>query len=398
MFTNQTPTPQKPSWHVRMLMVAAVLILLALACQNPLESKEAKETRVAEAVQLTLLSDKMGTVEAQQTELAKQTTPGSPTEEPKQVTEAVATSEPTAGQQPNATDTPLPTEAPTPTATESSALDIGSTKEWPQDGMTTVYVPEGEFGMGTNSSAGLPLEKPEHTVYLDAFWIDKTEISNAMYALCIQAGVCNDLGKKSDAERKAYFGEPEFDNYPVIYVSWENAKTYCEWAGRRLPTEAEWEKAARGTDGRLYPWGEDEPTCGLAHYWGFNYYDYWNEKVGKPIGCSNKPAEVDSLSAGASPYGALHMVGNVIEWVADWYVSGYYTDSPESNPTGPSSGSYRVVRGTQGYYQTNVQWITYQGHLYDYGDFRFDLRATTRSYYKPTYLFHDLGFRCAANP
>lgn len=391
MFTNNSPTPPKPSRHIRILVAAAVLILLALACQNPLESKEAKETRVAEAVQLTLLSDKMGTVEAQQTDLAKQSTPVSPTEEPKQATEAAATSEPTAGQQPNATDTPLPTEAPAPTPTESSTLDIGSTKEWPEDGMTSVYVPEGEFKMGADSNA--------HTVSLDAFWIDKTEVSNAMYELCVQAGACGVPTKKITAERKAYYGEPEYDNFPLIYVVWDNAKAYCEWAGRRLPTEAEWEKAARGTDGQTYPWGEDEPTCGLAHSWGFDYYDSWNVNVGKPIGCSNMPTEVDSMQQGASPYGALNMVGNVGEWVADWYGSGYYNDPPESNPTGPSSGTSRVVRGSLGTYMTtDYLWLIYQNHRYNYGDFRFDLRATVRTFYKPSYNFHDLGFRCAANP
>lgn len=387
-------TPIK-SWHIRLLVLAGVLILLALACKNPLESEEARQTRIAESVQLTLLADKLATVEAQQTALAKPDTPIPPTEKP-QDTPALPDSEPTTEGQVNATKTPTETATPT----ESSVLDIGSTKEWSEDGMISVYVSAGEFRMGTSDSkVGMPLEKPEHTVDLDAFWIDKTEVSNQMYAQCVRAGVCSDLGRKTTGDRTAYYGVSEYDNYPVIYVSWEGAKTYCEWAGRRLPTEAEWEKAARGTDGRMYPWGEDPPTCGLAHYWAYNYYDDWNENVGKPIGCSNMPTDVDSLQAGASPYGALHMVGNVSEWVADWYGSGYYSSSPESNPKGPSGGSFRIVRGSMGYYQiTQYYWIDYQGHLYDYADFYFDFRVTVRNYFKPTYLFHDLGFRCAANP
>jgi len=169
-------------------------------------------------------------------------------------------------------------------------------------------------------------------VYLDAYWIDKTEVTNTMYARCVQAGVCDAPSSKGSNYSDSYYGSSQYADHPVVYVDWFQAQAYCEWAGRRLPTEAQWEKAARGADGRTYPWGEQEPNCDLANYDGTKW-------------CIGDTSAVGSYPSGASPYGALDMAGNVWEWAADWYSSSYYSQSPGNNPTGPSSGEYRVIRG-----------------------------------------------------
>ena len=193
--------------------------------------------------------------------------------------------------------------------------------------MTLLYVPAGSFTMGSSSNE--QFEWPAHTVTLGAFWIDRTEVTNKMYSLCVDASACKEPIVLHSYRHSSYFGNPEFDNYPVIYVDWNMAKTYCEWAGRRLPTEAEWEKAARGEDGRTYPWGNDEPTHDLANYGGV----------------MKDPTEVGRYPAGASPYGALDMAGNVWEWVADWYGETYDASSPTLNPLGPDTGTARVNKG-----------------------------------------------------
>jgi formylglycine-generating enzyme required for sulfatase activity len=210
-------------------------------------------------------------------------------------------------------------------------LGIGSTIVSEVDGMRMVYIPEGFFLRGT-ADKELPDEydaKPQRSIYLDAFWIDLFEVTNGQYALCVEAGACNEPSTSSSFTRQNYFDDPEYDNYPVIFVKWADAKSYCHWAGRRLPFEAEWEKAARGTDGRLYPWGNEEPNLNLLNFGG-------NTGDTTPVG---------SYSAGASPFGVLDMAGNVWEWVRDWYFWGYYSEAPERNPEGPVSGNYHVLRG-----------------------------------------------------
>jgi formylglycine-generating enzyme required for sulfatase activity len=220
------------------------------------------------------------------------------------------------------------------------------------DGMMLVFVPAGEFTMGSGDYSN---EKPIHIVYLDSYWIDQTEVTNRMYALCVQAGVCDQLS------RTYYYGDSQYDNYPVIYVNWDRAKAYCEWAGRRLPTEAEYEKAARGTDGRTYPWGDESPNHNLLYY-----------------GQSGSgPTEVGQYPAGASIYGALDLAGNVWEWVADWYSGSYYAHSPASNPLGPSSGYERVLRGGSWYYDSDL------------------VRSSNRNWITPDFTNDGIGFRCA---
>jgi serine/threonine-protein kinase len=190
--------------------------------------------------------------------------------------------------------------------------------------MTMVYVPAGEFEMG--STEGNADEQPVHTVALDAFWLDQTEVTNAQYQTCVTAGAC---------DPSSYADESNFNaaDQPVVGVSWFDVVDYCTWVGGRLPTEAEWEYAARGPEGFVYPWGDswqpglancDEDDCED----GFEY-----------------TAPVGSFYQGASWVGALDMVGNVWEWVADWYDADYYARSPRENPTGPEDGAYRVLRG-----------------------------------------------------
>ena len=154
-------------------------------------------------------------------------------------------------------------------------------------------------------------EEPIHKVVLDAFSIDKTEVTNALYKDCEDQGVCDPPQDINSNSQASYYGNPAFDDYPVIYVTWDQAKTYCEWRGGRLPTEAEWEKAARSADGRTYPWGETIDDT----FANFNY------------GIGDTTA-VGSYENGKSPYGVYDMAGNVWEWVADWYSDTYYQRSP----------------------------------------------------------------------
>jgi formylglycine-generating enzyme required for sulfatase activity len=198
-------------------------------------------------------------------------------------------------------------------------------------------------------------EKPLHTVYLDAFWIDQTEVTNAMYAKCVQDAKCSQPGSTT------HYNDSKYTNHPIVYVSWNDAKIYCEWAGRRLPTEAEWEKAARGTDGRIFPWGNKLPDNNLVNY---------NGDIGDTT-------EVGKYPNGASPYGALDMAGNVAEWSSDWYSNTYYQSSPSSNPLGPGSGQYRVLRG--GSWDADA----------------YAVRSAKREMFGPTAGGDTFGFRCA---
>lgn len=217
------------------------------------------------------------------------------------------------------------------TATPTSVSfipNIDSTLISEKDGMNLVYVPAGEFIMGSDD--GYARERPIHTVYLDNYWIDQTEVTNAMYAKCVEDGECTPPAFIRSSKRNSYYGNSQFNDYPVIWVSWNQANVYCEWADRRLPTEAEWEKAARGTNGSTYPWGEAIPNANLLNL---------------NRGTGGDTSEVGSYPAGASVYGVLDMASNVWEFVNDWYDENYYANSPSLNPQGPSSGQDKVLRG-----------------------------------------------------
>lgn len=228
------------------------------------------------------------------------------------------------------------------------------------DGMILVNVPAGEFEMGS-SVTGLDYEKPVHTVYLDEFWIDQTEITNAMYKLCVQAGKC------VQPVENDYFGNPSYAQHPVVNINWNDAFAYCDWAGRSLPTEAQWEKSARGTDGRYYPWGDQLPD---------------NELLNLNNGSLSKTVAVGSYPKGVSPYGVFDMAGNVWEWVADWFDGNYYKDLADLNPEGPASGQYRVIRDTRVSIPSGSQGYEVYG-------------SAIRSKGVQSFTSQFLGFRCA---
>lgn len=229
----------------------------------------------------------------------------------------------------------------TETPAESSSYTV--TEITDDNGVSMVLVPEGTFNMGSDN--GELDESPVHTVYLDSYYIDKYEVINAHYKTCVDAGACNKLPITRSYNRDSgYYGISEFDNYPVISVTWDVAKTYCEWRGAQLPTEAQWEKAAGGVDGRTYPWGEEIDET------------FSNYNTGDTV-------EVGSFESGASPYGAYDMAGNVAGWVADWHSETYYQNSPSSNPLGPDDGFYRVVRGGAWSSNANLESSAFRGEF-----------------------------------
>ncbi len=265
--------------------------------------------------------------------------------------------------------------SPTPT------LDSGSNMISDKDGMTLLYVPAGEFTMGSDDS-GFDNEKPAHTVYLDAFWIDQTEVTNKQYAMCVSVSECSlPSSLKSPRRSSGYYSDPRFEDYPVIYIDWFMAKTYCEWTGWRLPTEAEWEKAARGTDGRVYPWGNDVPNGNLL-----NYNSYWTDT-----------SVVRQYPAGKSFYGAYDMAGNVWEWTSSLYMPYPYdaTDGRENQ----SAKRERVLRGGSWYYVENSS-ISISRYGIIPVDFlvRSDVRSwTSKDGPAAPYGYGTIGFRCAMN-
>ncbi len=199
-----------------------------------------------------------------------------------------------------------------------------------KDGSELIMIPAGEFLMGSNDYDN---EKPSHRVYLNAYYIGKYEVTNEQFARFV-----NETGYNAGGSWKEYYNSGTAD-HPVVCVSWNDAVAYCDWANLRLPTEAEWEKAARGTDGRKYPWGNewDVERCNWSE--GPELSGMANIYSGRgtlPVG---------SFSSGESPYGCLDMAGNVWEWCSDWYGENYYSQSPSSNPVGPGSGEYRILRG-----------------------------------------------------
>lgn len=227
----------------------------------------------------------------------------------------------------------------------------------PPDGMA--LIPEGEFRMGAED--GLPDARPTRRPSLSSYWIDKYEVTNAQYRQCALSGVC-----PPPKDRQA-FDDASRARHPVVNVTWTQARTYCQWSGRRLPTEAEWEKAARGADGRRYPWGNSDEAIKT-----------WLKERDLQAR-ANETRLVGSLKEAVSPYGVFDLVGNVWEWVKDWYAEDYYATAPARDPQGPLRGSFRVLRGG------------------DWSQSPFELRASYRGWDEMTYWGPMLGFRCAGD-
>ena len=267
---------------------------------------------------------------------------------------------------------------------------LGSVRTRPADGMEMVFVPAGEFKMGSSDTevdAALKMcldmysadcvrewfevEQPQHLVTLEAFWIDKTEVTNAMYRLCVESEVCRPPQRTGSDTRSSYYGDPVYDNYPVVHVDWNQAKAYCQRAGGRLPTEAEWEYAARGPEALLYPWGNEydgtllnscDANCGYD--WADHTFDDGYQDT----------APVGSYPNGASWVGALDMAGNVWEWTADGF--GEYSLESQTNPTGASNTSTIALRGDAADGTPSVS------------------RTTARHGELPDRTYVYLGFRC----
>lgn len=258
-----------------------------------------------------------------------------------------------------------------------------------------VYVPAGPFKMGDNFGDGESRERPVHTVYLDAYYIGKFEVTNADWKKFQSDPGYDDPkfwpnNRVVPKDQSPYWTQaqnhggatPDSDNYPVLGVNWDAATAYCNWLSAktgkkyRLPTEAEWEKAARGTDQRRFPWGNSiDPT--YANFTGAQKFD-----TGQIVGYYDGSQRGDfQTHNGASPYGALDMAGNVMEWCSDWYSRGYYSVSAKRNPKGPEKGAYRVLRGGSFFFESQ------------------DLRSYARSGAWPSFqAFRMVGFRPAREP
>ena len=210
-----------------------------------------------------------------------------------------------------------------------------------------VVIPAGEFWMGTED--GLQDARPQHRVYLSSYWFDKFEATNARYRQCVEGGGC------TPPKDRQTFEDPQRAYHPVTNITWNQARSFCQWQGKRLPTEAEWEKAARGTDGRRYPWGND----------------------GEFMTSVNGVEPVGRQASMASPYGVFDLIGSVSQWVKDWYAEDFYQTSPPRDPQGPLRGSFRVLRGGE--------WNEKPPNL----------QASYRGWDDVTYWGPTLGVRCA---
>jgi len=249
---------------------------------------------------------------------------------------------------------PTPARAETRRALEAEARKYGAPMVWIKDGA---------FTMG--SQHGLSKTQPPHEVYLNAFYIDQYEVTTARYAKFLESteqGQPRPLPMSWEQVNLSDDGDR-----PVTGVTWTAADAYCRWVSKRLPSEAEWEKAARGADGRTYPWGNEEPTFKLANYDKPVAYNFYSDSL-RPV---------DSYEAGKSPYGVYDMAGSVSEWVADWYDEQYYATSPTSNPQGPARGQQKVLRGGS------------------FGDPAIQLQSASRESYFPSDNGPYVGIRCA---
>lgn len=353
--------------YVRSLLV--VFPMLLMSCMAGLSppatpDESAVQTRMAQAVAATLTALPTATQP-----------PPPPTHTPVPPPPTVTPIPPTSTSSMTTAPTIMPTStptfppmSPTPTSVPPTATlppEPGATRVWEKDSSEMIYIPAGEFVMGLRQDGSIAYDGDEfrHTVYLDAFWIDKYETTNAQYKRCVDAGACERPFSNSSYSRVAYYDDPQFDRYPVIEVNWKGAADYCQWVGKRLPTEAEWEYAARGADERTWPWG--------------SLFD--PDKVNSWEGGAGDTTQVDWYANGASVFGVLNMAGNVAEWTADWYGSDYYHDAPVHNPQGPASGLLKVARGGSWRWSADV------------------VRTSDRNVFSPDTHSNDVGFRCAVS-
>lgn len=238
-----------------------------------------------------------------------------------------------------------------------------------KDGASMLVIPEGEFLMGSNDGAAN--ERPEHKVWLKRYAIDQYEVTISLYAKFLESAK-HGAPPTWDDEAVTSAG-----NRPAVGLTWPDAEAYCRWAGKRLPTEAEWEKAARGTDGRRYPWGHMQPFVDIANYNRGVWVSDAITLVPVTSGLEGMSVRHGTKEGGKSPYGLFHMAGNAAEWVADWYDREYYQKSPARNPTGPAAGEKRVIRGGS------------------WADVPMGIRTTMRISAEPEFQDRTIGVRCA---
>ncbi|MFN2110366.1 MAG: SUMF1/EgtB/PvdO family nonheme iron enzyme, partial [Anaerolineae bacterium] len=351
------PTARRlPSWVLwaggggLVLVIGIVLVTVILPTL-----KEPSATPTPEPTPAPTQTVPLATATSEPTPIPTEVTPvATSTSEPEPVPTDIA---------PVATSTvePSPTSMPEPTPLPENT--------WlrPADDMIMVYIPASEFQMG--SEEGEEDEKPVHTVALDGFWIDRNEVMNVQYEVCVNAGVCAapttcDWGTPT-------YQNPDLEDHPVVCVSWEDARSYCAWAGGRLPTEAEWEYAARGPDGNIYPWGDTFDDTRL-NFCDVNCAEEWADTMADDGYAQTAPVAFNS--SGDSWCGASDMAGNVWEWLADWY--GAYPSGSQTNPEGPTSGDRRVIRGGS--------WNNNMLHL----------RSVNRDWDWPADASSNVGFRC----
>ena len=264
---------------------------------------------------------------------------------------------------------PVPTDPPTPTPEPLIT----------ESGARMLYMPGGIFRMGNDD--GEVDEQPAHLVHIDAYFIDETEVTNGQYALCVADGACDPPALPGASFHSTYYGDSAYDDYPVIFVNWYAADNFCQWRGARLPSEAEWERAAGFDPGEgivlRYPWGDAfdgarlnfcEANC--THSKRNTEYDDGHRDT----------APVGSYPDGRSPIGVYDMAGNVMEWVGDWYDRRYYGEATDTNPLGPLEGEFKVIRG--GSWLSAVE----------------EVGVTARTSFDPTVARANLGFRCAMAP
>ena len=340
---------------IRFIFTAIIVLLVVSACINV--TIEAPSDEINQAIN-DIVEESSSNNQPPKNDENLTVIPESPVESPVQSSEVSQDSPAEVNsQEAEVSSSGQPEEA---DAEEKREPESGSKSLREKDGMEILYVPGGSFEMG---STELTYAKPVRTVDVDGFYIDKYEVTNGQYRQCVSEGACQFGGDNTSNTRERYYDNPVYTNHPVINLNWYEAKDYCQWVGGDLPTEAQWEKAARGTDGRRYPWGDFEPNKTKANY-------NQNEGDTMPVG---------SYSQNVSPYGAMDMAGNVWEWTQDWYEDSYGPDDTD-NPIGPTAGQFRTIRGGCWYYEA-----TY-------------IRSAHRSKHNPLYRYYNVGFRCATTP